>query len=230
MKTLGVIGGMGPFATLDFFKKVLESSHVETDQEHLHILIDNYPQIPDRSHYLLTKENDPYPFILQAAECLINQHCDLICMPCNTAHYWSDQLKKDINGRAIFIDMIEAVKEYITKNITKEPKALIMGTHGLVFSRVYNKYFEPTMLIYPNENIQKKIMEIIKTIKSGKMKEANEYFKDTLLKLKMYKYNVLIAACTEIPLLLPYLEKSENIIDTNLVLAEKVVSIAYERI
>jgi aspartate racemase len=230
MKTLGIIGGMGPFATLDFFKKVLGASDVDVDKEHLHILIDNYPQIPDRTDFILGNGENPYPFILESARKLIILNCDIICMPCNTAHYWAEQLKRDIIDDAIFIDMIETVKDYISQNYGSNKKALILGTNGLVRGEVYDKYFGSSLLMYPENSLQDEIMRIIKLIKAGRLKEIVTDFKELLIKLKKYRYDVMIAACTEIPLILPFVDSEISILDTNLILANRVVEVAYERI
>lgn len=221
---------MGPFATLDFFRKVLELSHVEADQEHLHIIIDNYSQIPDRTAYIMGTGIDPYPFILASAKKLIMCGSSVLCMPCNTAHFWVDMLKSDIKDKAIFIDMIETVKGYILQHYGSNTKALIMGTNGLVISKLYNRYFDNTMLIYPGNSLQDEIMGIIVQIKAGKLTELTEIFKKLIYKLKKYNPDVIIAACTEIPLVLPYINTDIEILDPNLLLAKKVVDLAYERI
>jgi aspartate racemase len=230
MKTLGIIGGMGPFATLDFFRKTLESSHVETDQEHLHIFIDNYSQIPDRTAYLMGYGIDPYPLILECAKKLIMLDCSLLCMPCNTAHFWADLLKIDIDGKATFIDMIETVKEYILQKYGNNTRVLIMGTKGLIISKLYNNYFDNSMLIYPGTSLQDEIMSLIMQIKAGKLMELTNIFNELIFKLKEYNPDVIIAACTEIPLLLPYVNLDIEILDTSLLLAKKVVKVAYEGI
>ena len=230
MRTLGIIGGMGPFATLDFFKKMLNASDVYVDQEHLHILIDNYPQIPDRTDFLSGRGENPYPFILESTKKLIMLNCDVLCMPCNTAHYWAEQLKRDINGDAIFIDMIETVKDYIYQNYGSNKKALIIGTNGLVIGKVYDKYFDSSMLIYPENILQNKIMTIIKLIKAGKLIETVNDFNELITNLKRYRPDILVTACTEIPLILPFIKPDINIVDTNLILAKRAVEVAYERI
>lgn len=230
MKKVGVIGGMGPFATLDFFKKVLDASDVECDQEHLHILIDNHPQIPDRTDFLSGCGEDPYPFILQSAKNLIMLNCSVLCMPCNTAHYWAEQLKRDISGDAIFIDMVETVKEYVFLKYGNKVKALIMGTDGLVKSKIYDKYFDTSTLIYPDISLQNEVMTIIKLIKAGKTTDIIDLFEELLAKFKKYKPDLLIAACTEIPIILPFINCDVEILDSNLILAKKIVEVAYERI
>ncbi|MDY6822070.1 MAG: amino acid racemase [Deferribacterota bacterium] len=229
MKTIGIIGGMGPYATLDFFKKILDESKVEKDQDHLHLIIDNYPQVPDRTKYILSNGQNPYPYILESANRLTNNECDLLCMPCNTAHYFIKKLLKDLTKSIEFIDMIESVKEYIYKNYKNIDKILVLGTDGLVKSHIYNEYFGKFPLEYPNFEEQKQIMEIILTVKKGDIKKAANSFIGLINKLSNYKNTILIAACTELSILLPFIDNKDNIIDSNLILAKKVVKLAYER-
>ncbi|MDY6821868.1 MAG: amino acid racemase [Deferribacterota bacterium] len=228
MKTVGIIGGMGPYATLDFFKKILDESKVEKDQDHLHLIIDNYPQVPDRTKYILGNGQNPYPYILESANRLINGKCHLLCMPCNTAHYFVKKLLKDLNKSIEFIDMIESVKEYICKNYKNIAKILVLGTDGLVKSHIYNEYFNNFPLVYPNYEEQKQIMEIILTVKKGDTKNAAKSFIKLIDKLSDHKNTILIVACTELPILLPFIDYKESIIDSNLILAKKVVKLAYE--
>jgi len=145
----------------------------------------------------------------------------VLCMPCNTAHFWVDMLKSDIKDKAIFIDMIETVKGYILQHYGSNTKALIMGTNGLVISKLYNRYFDNTMLIYPGNSLQDEIMGIIVQIKAGKLTELTEIFKKLIYKLKKYNPDVIIAACTEIPLVLPYINTDIEILDPNLLLDKK---------
>ncbi|HDH63258.1 MAG TPA: amino acid racemase, partial [Firmicutes bacterium] len=94
MKTVGIIGGMGPEATLDLFYKIIKNTPAKKDQEHIHLIIDNYPQIPDRTQFILGKGENPLPYLLRSANLLENAGVDAICMPCNTAHFFVDDIRK----------------------------------------------------------------------------------------------------------------------------------------
>ncbi len=91
---LGILGGMGPLATCEFFKKIIELTPAEKDQDHLHIIIDNNTNIPDRTEYILGKGKDPRIELIRSAIRLESIGADYIAIPCNTAHYFYDDIVK----------------------------------------------------------------------------------------------------------------------------------------
>ena len=103
MKIIGIIGGMGPAATIDLYKKIVENTPAEKDQEHIHVIIDSYPQIEDRTEYILYGGKNPAPRLIESAKRLESAGADALIMPCNTAHYFA----KDIENRGYFIQKME---------------------------------------------------------------------------------------------------------------------------
>ena len=87
-KVIGIIGGMGPMATADLFTKIIENTVAATDQEHLHVLIDNNTDIPDRTACILQGSDAPLAPMVESARRLVEQGADLLIIPCNTAHYF----------------------------------------------------------------------------------------------------------------------------------------------
>ena len=87
-KIVGILGGMGPEATVDLFRKVLKATPAKTDQEHLRIIIDCNSKIPDRMAYILRGGEDPGPYMIKSAKLLESAGCELILIPCNAAHNW----------------------------------------------------------------------------------------------------------------------------------------------
>ena len=87
-KTLGIIGGMGPLATANLFNKIVLTTHAKSDQDHIHILIDNNTLIPDRTAYLLGNGEDPLEQLVTSAVRLEKMGAEFLIMPCNTAHYF----------------------------------------------------------------------------------------------------------------------------------------------
>ena len=87
-KVIGIIGGMGPMATADLFIKIVENTAARTDQEHLHVLIDNNTDIPDRTACILAGSDAPLGPMVESAKRLVDQGADLLIIPCNTAHYF----------------------------------------------------------------------------------------------------------------------------------------------
>jgi len=96
-KTVGVIGGMGPFATADFLHKLISATPAERDQDHLRILVDCDPRVPDRTEFLAGNGPDPRPMLSAMARGLVRAGADLLVMPCNTAHAFRDELQAAVD-------------------------------------------------------------------------------------------------------------------------------------
>src|SRR3989442_4574246 len=91
-KVIGVLGGLGPWATLDFFEKILRLTPAKADQDHLRIIIDNNPKIPDASPGILGEGEDPTPGLIATAQNLQQAGADFLVIPCNTAHFFYDRI------------------------------------------------------------------------------------------------------------------------------------------
>jgi len=85
---------MGPEVTLDLFYKIIKATPAKRDQDHIHVIIDNFPQIPDRTAFLLGKGENPLPYILKSVETLEKGNVDALCIPCNTAHHFVEDIRK----------------------------------------------------------------------------------------------------------------------------------------
>ena len=96
-KIIGILGGMGPEATADLFYKIIKLTPAKKDQEHLRIIIDNNPKIPDRTKAILYKGENPLPELIKTAQNLEKAGANFIIMPCNTAHYYHHEIQKIIN-------------------------------------------------------------------------------------------------------------------------------------
>ena len=106
MKTIGIIGGMGPMATVDLMQKIIQATDAHEDQEHIHILVDNNTDIPDRTAAILGQGPSPLPELLKSAERLTTQGADFLIMGCNTAHYFLPLMLPEL--KIPVISMIEA--------------------------------------------------------------------------------------------------------------------------
>ena len=159
-KILGVIGGLGPGATAHFMNLVINMTDVDTDQQHLPMIVYNMPFIPDRTAYILdnTKEN-PLPMMLEIGKTLQAQGADCIAVPCVTAHYFMDALEKEIN-----VPLINGVRETVAH--LKEngiEKVGIMATDGTIQSGIFHKELEKQELVpvAPSAEAQKHVMHLI---------------------------------------------------------------------
>lgn len=105
-KILGILGGMGPLATADLYKKIVLLTQADHDNAHIHTIIDSDTGIADRTAAILAGGKDPLPEMLAARDRLIRAGAQCLIMPCNTAHYFLDALKKDCP--VPFLNMLDA--------------------------------------------------------------------------------------------------------------------------
>ncbi len=223
MKKIGIIGGMGPEATLDFYGKIIQSSFACHDQDHIPVTIEVCPQIPDRTGYILGKGDDPLPLLLKACENLVKVGASSICMPCNTAHFFIEQLNKEIN--VPFINMIDCVKQEIQDNYPNASRIGLLATSGTVKSGVYDKVLQHVDLsvITVCDEFQARMMNVIYEVKSGRQCEVIEDLQRCIDEIEDLGADVIIAGCTELPLLISSITSRVPIIDPTQCLAENVV-------
>jgi len=232
MKTIGIIGGMGPEATVDLFHKIVKNTPVKEDQEHIHLIIDNYPQIPNRALFFLDKGESPFPFLLKSGKLLQEDGVDALCMPCNTAHYFVEDLRK--NFFIPFISIVESALKEIKNRFSTAKRIGLLATTGTIIGKVYHKVFEKEgyLIITPDNSNEEILMDAIlgeKGIKAGIIQENAIPVKNVVNHLKERRIDLVIAACTEIPLVLPYFEEKTPIIDATNCLAKEIVRFAFQK-
>lgn len=230
MKSVGIIGGMGPGATLDLFQKVIDLTPAKQDQDHLHLIIDNFPQIPDRTAFLMGEGSDPLPYLLESAHRLEQSGVDALCMPCNTAHYFVEELR---NKTGIpFISIIDSTINKIKSSYPDAVKIGLMATRGTSDAGIYHKALDSAGLdVVPlSEAFKDEIMEVIYTVKAGRLRETTDQFNSCVQQLVEAGADIMIAGCTEIPLLLPHLSQPAVFVDPTLALAENIVQFAQARV
>ena len=118
MKTLGIIGGMGPLATIDLYKKITDLTPAKCDQDHIHIIIDSYPQIEDRTKFIVDNEKSPLEKLKKSAILLEKAGADALIMPCNTAHYFAKDIIETVS-----IPLIHIVDSAVNSIKSNYPKA-----------------------------------------------------------------------------------------------------------
>lgn len=169
MKKLGIIGGMGPAATARLFEQIVAFTDVERDQDHIDIAILNKPTIPDRTAYLLGASSEPFvPAIKPLAQSLADAGCNVIAIPCNTAHAKIDEISEGLPSVTFVNIPREAIKfaQELSCN-----RVGILATTGTIETRIYQTYAEELGLdtCIPNSSLQQSIMDIIYNyVKAGK--------------------------------------------------------------
>ena len=196
-KKLGILGGMGPEATQVFYKKIIDSTQVNNDREHLDIIIYSHASMPDRTACIMCGEEESlWDTIYDDIEKLKYMGMEYLAIPCNTCHYFADRLKETMNGR--FINMIEETARYAYKKGAKV--AGIMATDGTVRGDLYKKELEKYGIdtVYPSSRKQKDVMSLIyDQIKRGE-KGDKHLFLAIAQEFREAGCDVVILACTEL--------------------------------
>ncbi len=225
MKIVGVIGGMGPKATIDFLHKIIAKTDAKKDQDHIKMVVYMNPQVPDRSEAILDDKESPKKSLIESAKLLENAGAHFIVMPCVTAHYWLEAMRNSVSIPVL--DLVELTLEKITKKMPKLKNIGILTTNGTLKTRLFENIFEPEGLkvIAPAEEIQQNyVMKAIYHIKKGENPETvKPLFLHACNHLTEKSAQVIVAACTEVPLSINQNDVEAPFIDVNEVLAEETL-------
>ena len=223
-KIIGILGGMGPEATIDLFYKIIKFTPAEKDQDHLRIIIDNNPKIPDRTAAILGKGEDPLPALRETAQNLEKAGADFIIIPCNTAHYFLPSIQESV--KIPILNMIEETAKETQQRIPQIKKVGLLASIGTYKTEIYHQQFKKYNIevIYPNEKDKEEVMKAIYAVKAGDLsEEVKKNIISIAQKLIDKGAEAIIAGCTEIPLILKEGDVSAPIIDPTQVLAKAAV-------
>jgi aspartate racemase len=197
---LGVIGGMGPLATADFFRKLIDATPAERDEDHIPVLIDSVPQVPSRPAAILRGGPSPLPALLQARDRLLAAGATLFAMPCNTAHYWYDSLTAGCE--VPFVHIVDAVAARLPPGAHQ---VAIIATRATLQTRVFNDRLAQhgIALTAPDESTyDNAVQPAIDRVKRGALREAGALLEPVVSGLLERGVAAVVLACTELPLAL----------------------------
>jgi len=225
-KTLGIIGGMGPLATVKMFEKIVLYTDAKSDQEHIHVLIDNNTNIPDRTYYILHGGDSPVEQLLKSANDLESIGADFLIMPCNTAHYFYEDLKNSIG--IPFLSMIEETAKAIRNNDKTIKKVGLLATEGTYKTNVYDYEFIKYGLevVKPSEDDYIHIMKVIYNIKMGIKQDDLSKFYETMEDMKQNGVELFILGCTELSVAYEMYNLKGNFIDAMDEIAKSAIKFA----
>lgn len=221
-KIVGIVGGMGPYATVDFFKQILDLTAAKKEWEHIRLLIDNNVKIPSRTRALLYGEASPSPAMIDSINNLARAGADFVVVPCNSVHYFYDEIVKQ--SKIPWINLIEIASEAVTK--LKKTRPLVLGGYATVGKKMYSRYLPEAQYLSAAGN--KFVMTVIEEIKlKGKLSVSKKKRLDKMIIAKKTAIDSVILACTELPIV--YNKKVLSgipIVDANLEYAKKTVQLA----
>ena len=239
---IGILGGMGTQAGLDLCNKIAILNRGKIDQEYPLFILYNKSNIPGRpesigiqtknlsNHVTNKKSRKKYLLVLKSlikgCQLLKKSKCKFIVIPCNTAHYWYDDLQKKIN--LPMINMPQEVFKQTLKECKKKTSIGLLATEGTIKTGIYNKFFDKNFnLVFPEKSIQKNsVNRAIKLVKMGKVKSANKIIKKAINYLIKKKCKKIILGCTELPIAIfafksfKTIKSSKIFLDPNFILAK----------
>ena len=221
---IGILGGMGTRAGLDFCNKLAKLNVGKTDQNYPLFLLNNKSNIPKRPENL-NRYNYVLKSLIKGCNLLKKNKCKFIVMPCNTAHHWHEDLQKKI--KIPIISMPREVYLHTKKTCKKNSKIGILCTEATLKTKVYSKYFNKYFnLVSPSKSLQiSSVNKAIRLVKTGKVKEAEKAIKPAVNHLIKIKCKKIILGCTELPIAIfayksfKKIKKSKTFIDPNLLIA-----------
>ena len=222
---IGILGGMGTQAGLDFCSKLAKLNRGKADQKYPLFVLYNKSNIPDRKQNL-KKYNKVLKSLIDGCKFLQKSKCKFISIPCNTAHYWYKDLRKKI--KIPILNMPEIVYSNAKKNLKRNSKIGLLATEATIKTGVYSHFFNKKfLLISPNTTLQQRsVNKSIKLVKMGKTKEAERAIKPAVNYLIKKKCKKIILGCTELPIAIfayksfKKAKLSKTFLDPNLILAE----------
>lgn len=204
MKVMGVIGGMGPEATANIFQKVVKATSAKKDQEHYKIIVYNDPAIPDRTDAIMGRGPSPVSSILEVGNILGELGVTIACIPCITAHYYIDTIQRSLPF--IVINALAETEKYLNKQHPAVNKVGVLATEGTVTTKIFDRYLPSKEIIYPDRKHQSKVVDAIYGVRGIKSGDTGEHPRKLLVEAGSYLVNlgaqILIAGCTEIPLVI----------------------------
>jgi len=242
---IGILGGMGTQAGLDFCNKLAILNRGKIDQEYPLFILFNKSNIPGRPESIGVqtknlsnksknkkvekKYHQVLKSLLHGCKVLKESKCKFIVIPCNTAHYWYKDLKKRIN--LPIVNMPKEVFNHTKKKCKKNSSIGLLATEGTLKTGIYNKFFDRDYnLIFPNNFLQKNsVNKAIKLVKMGKVREASKIIKPAIEFLIKKKCKKIILGCTELPIAIfafksfQKIKTSKIFLDPNLILANSAM-------
>ena len=208
-KVIGILGGMGPEATLDCFGKIIKNTPAKNDQEHLRVVIDSNPKVPDRTAAIIGEGESPAGIMVQGCRILEKAGADFVIIPCVSAHFFLKEVQSQIN--LPILSIFDAVAETIAEYHPNLKKVGLMATSGTVSGGLFQKRLADSGIetVIPDDKAQSRVMAAIYDIKNAQATRSRADITADLISVAQnlitygpHKAQGIIAGCTEIPLAL----------------------------
>jgi aspartate racemase len=224
---IGVLGGMGPLATVDFFSKVLAATPAKGDADHVPLLIQSDPRIAPRPAAILNAGRSPLPELLEGRDRLIAAGANALAMPCNTAHYWYDDLLKGCS--VPFISIVDASCGELGSLANAGSQIGIIATRATLAAKIFDAPLTRAgyVVMLPDDNMMETlVLPGIDLVKAGQAVQGGQLIEQAVQALMARGAGAVVLACTETPLALDAVQSPlrAHCIDTTAALARACVA------
>ncbi|WP_107851052.1 cysteate racemase [Oceanimonas marisflavi] len=224
-KSVGVIGGMGPEATVDLMRRVIALTPAGDDADHIHMLVDNNPKVPSRIKALIEGTGEsPGPFMAEMARGLERAGVDFLVIPCNTAHMYHAEVAEAV--QIPVVNILDVTVRHVLERHPNIKKVGLLASTAVEMTRLYHEKFaqKGVRVLFPEAEQQHDVMTLIREVK------AKSYDYDSLARynaaataLKERGAECLILACTELSVIADKLVSDIPVYDASQLLAEHIV-------
>ena len=225
-KVVGILGGMGPEATVDLMKRIIDLTPAKDDCDHLRSIVDNNPKVPSRMKAIIDGDGeDPGPCMAEMGKRLERWGADFLVIPCNTAHHYYQNV-----AEAVSIPVVHLVDLVVEKVVSENPgikKAGVLASTAVLITKLYETRFAArgVAVVYPETAVQDDLLGVIKRVKAGETGESvRKDLSDICVHLVSRGAEVGILGCTELGII------GENLpmhaVDAAAVLAHEIVAVS----
>lgn len=223
-KVVGIIGGMGPQATIDLMNRVVMRTPAADDRDHIHMIVESNPRIPSRiAHLIEGTGKDPTPELIRMARNLEAAGATLLAMPCNTAHYYATAIRAAIG--IPMLDMIELTSVRLAKQMPAVRVGLLAST-AVLATRLYERALVARGLTISVPTRQADVMGLIRDVKAGESGPAATAALEIIARKLLESSDVLLIGCTELSVLCGAMKLPVPIVDSQDVLADSIIAAA----
>lgn len=205
MKTLGILGGLGPLAGAHFYRRLVELTPARQDEGHLPVLLISTPSVPSRLRHLRGEGPSPVPALCSNAMKLVDAGAQILAIPSSTTHYYYQDIARAV--RVPVLNLMEEVTQTIFRRQIR--RVGILATTPTIEYRLYDRFFEEKGIVpvYPDVSSQGEVMDVIGEVKA---KGVHPALAQRLLNIGQRPWaqtvDGLVLACTEIPVIFPHRE------------------------
>ncbi len=228
-KIVGILGGMGPEATVDLMQRIIRLTPALDDADHIRCIVDNNPKVPSRIKAIIEGDGeDPGPCMADMGRRLESWGADFLAIACNTAHYYYDAVQQAVDIPVI--NLIDLVATQVQKTFPNPGSVGILASPAVAMTGLYAKRFTPLGIhdVWPDPDHQERLLGIIKAVKQGDTGDrVRADYAGVCENLKQRGASLAIVACTELSALggtLPI-----DCVDAAEILATEIVQVATRR-